>query len=83
MFSKRFGKPVRLTDHAAKRMRERGIEMDILLDMLDNGTIRFKDETHFWAFKAYPERVDNMLCAAAIESEAIIVKTVMHHFSEE
>jgi len=24
-----------------------------------------------------------MLCAAAIEGEAIVVKTVMHHFSEE
>lgn len=82
MYSERFGKPVRLTDHATKRMRERSIEMDILLDMLDNGTIKFKDETHFWAFKTYPERSDNMLCAAAIEGEVIVVKTVMHHFSE-
>ncbi|MBI3524849.1 MAG: DUF4258 domain-containing protein [Betaproteobacteria bacterium] len=71
-----------MTDHAARRMRERGIEMDILVDMIDNGTIKFKDETHFWAFKTYPGRSDNMLCAAAIEGEAIIVKTVMHHFSE-
>ena len=46
------------------------------------GTFNLKDETHFWAFKAYPERLDNMLCAAAIEGEVIIVKTVMHHFSE-
>lgn len=82
MLSERFGKPVRLTDHAIKRMRERGIEMNILLDILDTGTIKFRDETHFWAFKAYPERSDNMLCAAAIEGEVIIVKTVMHHFSE-
>jgi hypothetical protein len=82
MFSKRFGKPVRLTDHATKRMSERGIEIEMLLDILDTGTIKFKDEAHFWAFKAYPERADNMLCAAAIEGEVIIVKTVMHHFSE-
>ena len=82
MFSERFGKPVRLTDHAIKRMRERDIDMDILLDMLDNGTINFKDEAHFWAFKAYSDRSDNMLCAAAIDGEVIIVKTVMHYFSE-
>lgn len=82
MLSERFGKPVQLTDHATKRMSERGIDMDMLLDILDTGAIKFKDETHFWAFKAYPERADNMLCAAAIEGEIIIVKTVMHHFSE-
>ena len=67
MYSKRFGKPVRLTNHAAKRMRERGIEANVLLDLIDHGTLKFRDETHFWAFKAYPGRTDNMLCAAAVE----------------
>ena len=64
-------------------MAERRIDADTLLDMLDNGTIKFKDETHFWAFKTYRERSDNMLCAAAIEGDFIVVKTVMHHFSED
>ena len=42
-----------------------------------------KDNTHFWAYKAYPGRADNMLCVAAIDGEAVIVKTVMHHFAED
>lgn len=83
MYSERFGKPIRLTDHAAKRMAERGIDSRTLLDILDSGRIKYKDETHFWAFKRYPDRSDNMLCAAAIEGEFIVVKTVMHHFRED
>ncbi|MGZ8215857.1 DUF4258 domain-containing protein [Methylomagnum sp.] len=83
MWSKRFQKPVRLTIHARKRMAERDMDASLVLDILDNGTLKMKDESHFWAYKEFPERTDNLLCVAAINGEAIIVKTVMHHFSEK
>jgi len=83
MWSTRFNKPVRLTVHALKRMKERNLDADLILDILDSGTLEMKDESHLWAYKAYPDRADNMLCVAAIDGEAVIVKTVMHHFAEK
>lgn len=83
MWSSRFNKPVRLTVHALKRMEERNLDADLILDIIDTGVVKMKDETHFWAYKAYPGRADNMLCVAAIDGEVVIVKTVMHHFSEK
>jgi hypothetical protein len=64
-------------------MKEGNADNDSILDILDNGTLKMKDDSHFWAYKAYPERDDNMLCVAAIDGTAVIVKTVMHHFSEK
>jgi len=64
-------------------MQERRIDTAIVLDILDGGTLKMKDDTHFWAYKAYPGRADNMLCVAAIDGASIIVKTFMHHFAED
>jgi len=82
MWSKRFQKSVRLTSHALTRMAERNMDADLVLDILDNGTVKMKDRAHFWAYRSYPDRTDNLLCVAAVDANAIIVKTVMHHFSE-
>ncbi len=54
-----------------------------LLDILETGEVRHKDETHLWIAKHYPDRADNSLCAVVVLEAAVVVKTVMHHFSWE
>ncbi len=83
MFSVRFQRPVRLTIHACERMVERGIPEALLLEVIETGTLKHKDERHAWLFKHCPDRADNLICAAVVIGEAIIVKTVMHHFQPE
>jgi hypothetical protein len=80
MFSKRFQREVVVTTHAARRMLERDIEPALLLRMLDDGGLRYEDEHRLWAWLAVPERNDNLLCAALVLDNAVVVKTVMHHW---
>jgi len=77
MISKRFNKLVVLTYHATEQMAERDIDEDTLIDLIDSGEIKYKDDQHLWIYKAYAERQDNMICAAAIERNNLIIKTVM------
>ncbi len=81
MFSNRFQRIVVVTRHARERMAQREVSDAMLLDVLDQGETRYRDSTHLWAFKEFPERNDNLLCAVVVVEDAVIVKTVMHHFS--
>lgn len=81
MFSTRFQRPIVLSTHAKIRMEEREISEAMLLEVIDSGDTRYKDSTHLWAFKEFPERHDNLLCAVLVLEDRVVVKTVMHHFS--
>jgi hypothetical protein len=83
MFSERFGKPIVITDHARARMAARAIDETLLRDMIETGEVRYKDESRIWIAKHYVDRPDNLLCVAAVLNTALVVKTVMHHFSWE
>lgn len=81
MFSNRFQRLVVISSHAKIRMAERDISEAILLEVIDSGDTRYKDATRLWAFKEFPERHDNLLCAVLVLEDRVVVKTVMHHFS--
>ena len=81
MFSERFGKSVVITAHARERMAARGISEALLHDLIETGEVRRKDETRIWIARQYPDRGDNLLCAAAVLETALVIKTVMHHSS--
>jgi hypothetical protein len=81
MFSHRFQRLVILSTHAKLRMVERDISESMLLEVIDSGDTRYKDASHLWAFKEFPERHDNLLCAVLVLEDRVVVKTVMHHFS--
>lgn len=81
MFSTRFQRLVVLSTHAKMRMVEREISEEMLLEVIDFGDTRYKDANHLWAFRAFPERHDNLLCAVLVLEDKVVVKTVMHHFS--
>ncbi len=80
MYSKRFSLNIRISHHAKIRMQERQISEDIILDILETGTTKYKDATHLWIFKSYASRNDNLLCIAVVIESLIVIKTVMHHF---
>lgn len=61
-------------------MAERDISEVMLLDVIDTGDTRYRDETLLWAYISFPECADNMLCAVLVPEDALVVKTVMHHF---
>ena len=82
-WSDRFSRRVWLTDHATARATERNISTEALLDIIETGTLREKDEGHCWIWKAFEGRDDNLLCVAAHLADAVIIKTVMHHFDPE
>lgn len=81
MFSHRFQLPIVISSHAQNRMIERDISAAMLLEVIDSGDTRYKDATHLWAFKEFPERHDNLLCAVLVLEDCVVVKTVMHHFT--
>jgi hypothetical protein len=83
MYSQRFGREIVLTEHARKRMAERDISPDTLMELVETGEVRHKDEARLWIAKSFPARQDNMLCVAAVAEKTLIVKTVMHHFAWE
>ena len=81
MFSERFGKSIVIADHARGRMAARAMSEALLRDMIETGEVRYKDETRIWIAKHYGNRADNLLCVAAVLETALVIKTVMHHFS--
>ena len=82
-WSARFSRLVWLTDHALARAEVRDIPVEVLLDVVETGTLLEKERGQCWIWKSVPGREDNMLCAAALIADAVIVKTVMHHFAPE
>lgn len=81
MLSTRFQRLVVISGHAKIRMTERDISEVILLEVIDSGETRYKDSSHLWAFKEFPVRHDNLLCAVLVLEDCVVVKTVMHHFT--
>lgn len=83
MYSKRFRLEVFVTRHARQRMAERAVDETRLLDLIETGSVRHKDENHLWLYKQYNERTDNLLCVAAVIGTVLAVKTVMHYWQAE
>ena len=80
MFSDRFNRAIIVTRHAAQRMVEREISADLLLQVIETGQIRHSDVDRLWVWLRVPQRNDNLLCAVLVMEDAVIVKTVMHHW---
>ncbi len=82
-WSERFQRYVWLTRHALKRAAERDISLDLVLEIIETGTVTKRETSHYWIWKSVENRHDNLLCIAALLDNALIVKTVMHHFEPE
>jgi hypothetical protein len=58
-------------------MQRRAIDDAILEQVIENCEIRHGSETNLWLFCPIEGRADNLICAAVVKKEAIVVKTVM------
>ena len=76
-FSQRFGRNIRLTNHVCDRMKKRGVSEAMLVDLIETGELRHSSASDYWIFKHYSDRVDNLVCAAILLAQSVIVKTVM------
>ena len=83
MHSTRFGLPVVLTEHARQRMAERNMSDALVLEIIDTGTLKDAGKGHYWLYKHVISRTDNLLCVAAVIDNAVVVKTVMHHWESQ
>ena len=83
MHSVRFDLPVVLTAHARLRMAERNVDAALVLEIIDTGTLKDAGNAHYWLYKTLPDRADNLLCVAAVIDNAVVVKTIMHHWEPE
>lgn len=82
-WSERFQRHVWLTHHALIRALERNISPDLILEIVETGTLVEREGGHCWIWKSIEAGHDNLLCLAALLGNALIVKTVMNHFEPE
>ena len=80
MQSVRFGLPIVLTEHAKQRMADRNVSASLVLEIIDTGILKDAGGSHYWLYKHLPDRTDNLLCVAAVIENAVVVKTIMHHW---
>ena len=80
MLSTRFAREVIVTRHARQRMLERAITDALLMRVIDEGSLRYRDDTHLWAWLHVSGRNDNLLCAVLVLAHVLIVKTVLHRW---
>ena len=80
MRSTRFQLRVVLTEHAKARMVERDLSATLILEIIDTGIQKDAGGTHYWLYKHFPHRQDNLLCVAVVIDNVLVVKTVMHHW---
>ena len=80
--SQRFGKTVWLTNHAIESMAKRRVTLDEVQVLIEQGTLMQKSEGHGWISYRFPMRNDNLICAAIVEAQAVIIKTVMVNWRE-
>ncbi|MBE0464421.1 DUF4258 domain-containing protein [Halomonas sp. AOP43-A1-21] len=83
MYSHRFNIDIHITRHARERMASRNITESELLELIEQGTEKYKDDIRFWIARHFENRQDNLLSVAAVLEEKLVVKTVMHHFEWE
>ena len=57
--------------------------MELLGDLIETGQLNYKDDKDVWIAKHFQHRTDNLLCAAIVIDQAVIVKTAMYHFNFE
>lgn len=82
-FSKRFGKNVWITNHAHESMQRRNIDAATLERVIEEGEIKRRDEVNLWVFSHIQDRADNLICAAAVQKTAVVIKTVMVNWELE
>lgn len=62
---------------AFESMAKRKVMLDEVKTLIEEGTYQTQAQSHGWIFRHFPVRADNLVCAAVVNDQTIIVKTVM------
>lgn len=76
-YSDRRGKYVWLTNHAIEAMAKRNVTLPEVKALIEQGDYRKKNDGHGWIYYSFRERDDNLLCAAVVDGDSLIIKTIM------
>jgi hypothetical protein len=76
-YSNRFSCNVWLTQHAILAIQKRGLDVSTVLNLIETGDLQEKGNGHYWVHQYLPGRQDNLICAAVVIDQAVVVKTVM------
>ncbi len=76
-YSEKRGKNVWLTNHAIESMAKRKITLPEVKELIELGDYREMKGEHGWIYYKFPERDDNLMCAAVVNKKAMIIKTLM------
>ena len=79
MRSTRFDLAVVLTEQARLRMAERSMSVALVLEIIDTSIFLKCGHGHWWLYKHFSGRADNLLCVAAVIDNLLVFKTVMYH----
>jgi len=63
-------------------MAKRHIILEEIKELIEKGEYQIKEGPHGWIFHHFPKRSDNLVCAAIVNEESIIIKTVMIDWRE-
>ncbi len=70
--------------HARRSMEKRQkIDLDTLQLIVESGEIKYKTTSDVWTYSKVAGRTDNLICAAAVVAEAVVIKTVMINWEIE
>jgi hypothetical protein len=80
--SNRFAKTVWLTNHAIESMAKRRVALDEVQTLIEQGAFVQKSDGHGWIAYHFGARNDNLVCAAIVNDQSVIVKTVMVNWKQ-
>jgi len=63
-------------------MAKRNVTLAEVKRLIEEGVYRTKEASQGWIFHRFESRHDNLVCAAVVTEQAIIVKTVMVNWRE-
>lgn len=58
-------------------MAKRDITLPEVKQLIEEGNVEYKDDKHGWVYFDFANRNDNLVCAAIIHDQTIIIKTIM------
>lgn len=64
-------------------MLKRGIDDETPKRVIEEDEIKRKNDIDMWVFAHVDGRRDNLICAAAVEASAVVIKTVMINWELE
>ncbi|MBF0163803.1 MAG: DUF4258 domain-containing protein [Magnetococcales bacterium] len=63
-------------------MAERKVTIQMVAELIETVDMIRKNERNLWISKAFPDRDDNLICAAVALETALVIKTIMHNWQQ-